>query len=322
MRYRPLGRSDLETSVIGLGTMSWPGCHFGVQGDPSDAAGYAVARETVRVALESGINLFDAAEGYGRGVAETWLGRALAELGAREGAIVVTKVGPLFGGEQVDGRGCNLSKEHILTRCDESLRRLGVETIDLYLAHWPDDLTPIGETIEAAEELRRQGKIRWFGVSNFPSDQLGVALRHGSVVVNELPYSLADRGIDADRLPFCRKNDVGILAYSPLGKGLLGGRYDAAHLPPPEDYRHTRPHFSAEKLPRNLALAERLREIASKVDSTPAAVALSWVIEQPGITVALPGAKSVEQVGANAAAADLVLPEDVLAELDEMSRVG
>jgi len=318
MIARTLGKSDLSVSAIGLGTMSWPGTGFGVSEAASE---YAPVLEMVRTALECGVTFFDTAEGYGRGLAETLLGRALEELGARHRSVIVSKVGPLFEEEKIDGRGCNLSKAHVLTRCEASLRRLRTDRIDLYLAHWPDPVTPIEETLEAAETLRAQGKIRWFGVSNFSAELLSAALTAGSVVANQLPYSLVDRDIDADRRPFCLQRQVGIMAYSPLGKGVLSGKYNASHLPPADDYRHQRKHFAKENLPRHLAIAAKVRELAPQCGCTPAQLAMAWAIAQPGITVILPGAKSVEQVRANAAAAEVRIPADVMTELDAVSRL-
>ena len=319
MQYRNLGKSDLNVSVISLGTMSWPGCNYGDSGYSPTPEDFAATREMVRTAFDSGINLFDTAEGYGRGSAEEMLGRTLQELGCREKAVIVTKVGPLFGEEQTGGRTCNLSAKHIADRCALSLKRLRTDYVDLYLAHWPDPRTPIEETMEAVAKLKEEGKIRWFGVSNFSNDLLGAALRRGIVASNQLPYSLADRTIDADKRPFCVENQVGIMAYSPLGKGVLSGKYDAQHLPPAGDYRHTRKYFAKENFSRYFALAGRLRELASQISCTAAQLALAWVLAQPGITVALPGAKSPDQVRANAGASGLSVPESVLAELGALS---
>jgi aryl-alcohol dehydrogenase-like predicted oxidoreductase len=320
VQYRTLGKSDLNVSVISLGTMSWPGCNYGDSGYSPTPEDFAATREMVRTAFDSGINLFDAAEGYGRGLAEEMLGRTLQELGCREKAVIVTKVGPLFGEEQTGGRTCNLSAKHIADRCALSLKRLRTDYVDLYLAHWPDPRTPIEETMEAVAKLKEEGKIRWFGVSNFSNDLLGAALRRGIVASNQLPYSLADRTIDTDKRPFCVENRVGIMAYSPLGKGVLSGKYDAQHLPPPGDYRHTRKYFAKENFSRYFALAGRLRELALQISCTAAQLALAWVLAQSGITVALPGAKSPDQVRANARASDLSVPESVLAELGALSQ--
>lgn len=299
--------------------MSWPGCNYGDSGYTPSPADLAATRDMVKASLEAGINLFDTAEGYGLGLAEEILGRALEELGCRKEAIIVTKVGPLFGSEQVDGRTCDLSARHILARCELSLKRLRTDFIDLYLAHWPDPLTPVEETMGAIKTLQRQGKIRWFGVSNFSNELLDAALRHGEVVANQLPYSLADRSIDTDRRPFCLENHVGIIAYSPLGKGVLSGKYDAEHLPPANDYRHHKKYFAKENLPRFLALAEHLRELAPQFSGTPAQLALAWVLSRPGVRTVIPGAKSVDQIRANTAASDLSLPNRVIEKLTDLS---
>lgn len=315
MLTRTLGTSDLNASVIGLGTMSWKGCRYGEKAASDFTPDKAVIIEMVRAALDAGITLFDTAEGYGRGLAEELIGTALQELGARDKSILVTKVGPLFTEEQTGGRSCNLSAAHIRTRCEQQLKRLRTDRIDLYLAHWPDAHTPIEETAAVMNDLRREGKIRWFGVSNFSNDLLGQTLQHIPVAVNQLPYSMIDRQIDADRRPFCLAHNVGIMAYSPLGKGMLTGKYTADHLPPPDDYRHQRPHFAKENLEKHLALAQRIRDTAQELGVTPTQLSLAWTIAQPGITVTIPGARTPEQVRDNAAAGSLILSPEVLAHL-------
>lgn len=319
MQYRPLGESELCVSVIGLGTMSWPGCLHGQSGYEGTSEDARLTAEMVYTALDHGITLIDTAQSYGRGLAEDFVGRALKEAKRRDEAIIVTKTGPLFAEEVVGDRTCDLSEANIIKRCEDSLRRLRTDHIDLLLAHWPDPSTPIEETMRAAAKLQKQGKIRAFGVSNFDNDLLDLALKFGPVAANQLPYSLADRGIDADKRPFCVERHVGIMAYSPMGKGVLSGKYDASHLPPDEDYRHQRKYFAKENLPRFLALAQRLRELAPECSCTPAQLAVAWVIARPGITVALPGAKTPDQVRANAAAGSVRVPAEVMNELDRIS---
>jgi aryl-alcohol dehydrogenase-like predicted oxidoreductase len=140
------------------------------------------------------------------------------------------------------------------------------------------------------------------------------------VVANELPYSLADRSIDADRRPFCLEEQVGIIAYSPLGKGVLSGKYDAQRLPPADDYRHQKKYFAKENLPRFLALAQHLRDLAPQFSCTPAQLALAWVLARSGITVVLPGAKSTDQIRANTGASDISLPPQVIEKLNAVSQ--
>ncbi len=319
MNHRPLGPSDLHVSTIALGTMSWPGCHYGQEDYPLSDAEYATVREMVAAAIEGGINVLDTAEGYGVGLAEELLGRAIEELGCRDQTIIVSKTGPLLGSQRANGRACDLSAANITRRCDQALERLRTDRIDLYLAHWPDPATPVEETMQAASQLRTEGKIRWFGVSNFDNSLLASALACGPVAANQLPYSLVDRTIDAGKRPFCLEHNVGIMAYSPMAKGVLSGKYDATHLPPAGDYRHQKFHFATGDLPRHLALAQRLREFAPELGCTPAQLALAWVVSQPGLTLAVPGAKSPEQVRLNAAAGGVAIPPAIAAELDRLS---
>jgi len=318
VKYRELGTSDLQVSVIGVGNMSWPHCRFGIAAPHGTIVDQRAIEQVVTSAIDAGINLFDTAEGYGRGMAEALLGAALKSLGKRKEAIIVTKVGPLFDNEVVNGRDTNLSKAHIFQRCEGSLKRLQTDCIDLYLAHRPDPATPIGETMSAMAELKRQGKIRHFGVSNFNAEQLAAALQHGPVVADQLSYNLVGRGIDADVRPFCVKANVGIMAYSPLGKGILSGKYDENHLPPDEDYRHTKYYFAKENLPKYFALGRRCRELAAQLNITVSQLALAWCLAQPGIAVVLPGSREPGQARESAGAGDIVLPEAVLAELNQI----
>lgn len=306
MKKRTLGKSGPLVTPIGLGTMSWPGCGFGSRVEEEISPQAAI--EMVQAAVEAGIGLIDTAEGYGRGLAETHLGIALRELGCRERVTIVTKTGPLFAEEQENGRGCNLSEKHLAQRTEAALKRLGVDTLDVLLAHWPDPETPIEETMGAVEKLKAAGKVRYFGVSNFSNELLAEALRYGEVICNQLPCSLADRSIEDGRRQFCLEQGVGIMAYSPIGKGVLSGKYDVTHLPPTDDYRYQRPHFG-ENLSRNLELAGTIRRIAAELEVEPVAVALAWTILLPGITVAVPGAKSPEQIRGHVLAMELAADE-------------
>jgi aryl-alcohol dehydrogenase-like predicted oxidoreductase len=303
MIYRTLGTSDIKVSVIGLGTMSWKGAVYGEKPSRESAPDWDATRSMVKAALDCGITLFDTAEGYGRGHAEELLGTALHELGRRDEAVIVTKVGPLFSEEQEGGRTCNLSAAHIRTRCERSLLRLKTDHIDVYLAHWPDPQTPIEETAAVMNDLRREGKIRAFGVSNFSNAELSEALRHTSVVLNQVPYSLVDRKIEAEKVPFCIQHKVSIMAYSPLGKGVLSGKYSLEHLP--TDYRRERFHFAKETLPQHLAIADQLTQAGKQVGFSTSQMALAWVVSQPGVALTIAGAKSKDQVRSNAAAGHL-----------------
>jgi methylglyoxal reductase len=315
MLTRTLGSSDLKVSIIGLGTMSWPQCRYGLAAEtPVTADEQKIVTDTVRAAFESGITLIDTAEGYGRGRSEELLGVALKELHLRDKIVLVTKVGPLFSEEQIDGRQQNLSHAHIRDRIEKQLRRLQTDHIDLYLAHHPDALTPIEETAETMRQLKQEGKIRWFGLSNHSNQAVQRAQAITPVIVNQLPYSMIDRKIDADQTPYCIEHHVSIMAYSPLGKGVLSGKYDANHLPPPEDYRHTRPYFAKANLQHHLDIAARARDTARTLGATTTQFVLAWTVAQPGITVTIPGARSPEQVRDNAAAGNLQLPTEILSQ--------
>ncbi len=316
---RPLGNSGVVISPVALGTMSWPGCNYAQSGHATAAADLDLTLRMTAAALDAGSTTFDTAEGYGLGLAETFLGMALEKLGRRDEAQIVTKTGPLFGEERAGGRTCNLSASHIIARCEKSLERLRTDRIDLYLAHWPDSETPVEETLSAVETLREQGKIRAFGVSNFSNDQVAEALRHGAVAANQLPYSLVDREIEAGKQTFCVEQNIGILAYSPLGKGVLSGKYDASRLPPSDDYRHQRKHFAAGNFARNFAIASKVQEMAVLTGCSPSQLALAWLLAQPGVAMVLPGAKSPEQAAANAMAANVKVPEEILLQLSECS---
>jgi len=296
--------------------MSWPGCNYA-----ESTEGRVAISEMVNAALRAGITLFDTAEAYGLGLAEELLGEALKSLGQRSAAAIVTKVGPVF-----DRSGRPIENQQFLTRrrifdcCEASLRRLQSDWIDLYLLHRPDPETPIAESIAALVELQQQGKIRAFGVSNFDAEQLTGALEQGSVSADQVPYNLIERGIEHQLRPLCSARQVGIMAYSPLGKGILSGKYDTGRLPAPQDYRHRQFQFLRENLPRHLAVARRCAEWAVELGVTPSQLALAWCLAQPGIAAVLPGAKGPSQVRENALAGDLFLQPAVTEALSRLSK--
>jgi len=315
MKYRKLGKSDLNVSVVGVGTMSWPYSAF-AQERPADAV---VDRDgvlaIVQRALDLGINLFDTAEGYGRGFSEELLGEALERLGKRREVIVCTKTGR--PGESVS-ETCNLTAPNIMYRCEQSLKRLRTDYIDLYLAHRPDPGTPVEETVGAFEKLRQQGKIRYFGVSEFDPRQMSDVMKHGMPVANQLGYSLVERRIDLEIREFCVSREIGIMVYSPLAKGLLSAKYSKDNLPPPVDDRRQH-HFRPQTLDQFMAVAEGVRKISAELRVTPAMVALAWCLAQPGISTVLPGAKTAAQLAESASAAGVALSAECLARLDGIS---
>ncbi|MBN1562431.1 MAG: aldo/keto reductase [Anaerolineae bacterium] len=309
MQYRTLGQSGLDVSTIALGY--WAVSDPRLWG-PQDR-GEAI--DTVHAALDHGINLIDTAEGYGNGTSETLLGHALAD--RREEAIIATKV----------SRG-HLQPDQIVTACENSLRRLNTDYIDLYQIHWANPDVPLADSLQTLIKLRDQGKIRALGVSNFGPHDLTAALdimgTAAPIVSNQIPYNLLFRAIEYAMLPISRNHQVGILAYSPLLHGILTGKF-ATIDDIPDGRRRTR-HFSAERpLARHgepgieaatQNALDAIRTIADDAGLPMAQLALAWVLHQPGITAVIMGARSPEQLAANIKASEIALSEDVLAALN------
>jgi aryl-alcohol dehydrogenase-like predicted oxidoreductase len=277
----------------------------------------------IRRALDLGIRAIDTAPMYGCGHSEEVVGRALQ--GRRDGVLVATKCGLrwdveegtyYFQTEDPATRGPmrvyrNLKARSIEAECELSLRRLGADVIDLYQCHWPDASTPLEETMEAMLRLRQQGKIRAIGVSNFTPAMIRRCMDLGVAVASDQPeYSLLSRGIEADVLPFCRQNGIGVLAYSPLGQGLLSGRVTMERVFPPGDGRGREPWFASENRRRVLAALETIRPIADGHRATLAQIVIAWTIGEPGVTAAIVGARTEEQVEENAGGATVRLAPD------------
>jgi aryl-alcohol dehydrogenase-like predicted oxidoreductase len=314
MRSRPLGRTGLEVSAISLG--SW--VTFGSGSEETATA-------CVRRAFELGVTLFDTANVYERGRAEEILGRALAPF-ERDRYVVATKV---FSPLEPDRSDEGLGAEHVRRHCEASLRRLGVDVIDLYQCHRFDPKTPLGETCAVMDELVHAGKIRHWGVSKWTADQLAETVslceREGLVrpATDQPRYSLLDPAIEADVLPACERLGLGVLVYSPLSEGMLTGKYASPRDVPagsraagPRATVFARRHFSQDHFDR----VDRLREIASQVGVPPARLALAWVLRRPEVSTAIVGASSVAQVEENAAAGEVDLDGTTLAMLDAQVR--
>jgi len=315
VRYRSLGRTGLEVSVVSLG--SW--LTFG------GSVGEEVAIACVRRAFELGVNLFDTANAYGRGRAEEVLGRALARL-PRDRILVATKVYfPMGPGPEDRGLG----RTHLLAQCDASLRRLGLGTIDLYQCHRYDPQTPLEETCRVMDELVRTGKVRHWGVSEWTPEQMQAAVslceRVGLTppATDQPRYSMLERGIEEDVLPACRRLGLGVLAFSPLAQGMLTGKYlSADEVPPgsraadPEAAGFVRRFFTRE----NFARVDRLRALAGELGLPMARLALAWALRLPEVSTAIVGATRVEQVDENVAAADVELHRDALDAVERALR--
>lgn len=314
MHFRTLGRSGLKVSEIAFGT----GTFTSLAADAID-----VARRQVDIALDAGINLFDTADAYSAGVSEQVLGLSLA--GRRDQALVATKVRAATGdGPNDEG----LSRHHVISSCEASLRRLGTDHIDLYQLHAWDGLTPVDETLDALNCLVRAGKVRYVGVSNFSGWHLlktvGAARRFAStpVVSQQIHYSLYTRDAESELVPASIDTGMGILVWSPLGGGLLSGRYRRDHEPP----AGSRPLADWQEPPvpdpeRLLDIVEVTSRIARDLGCRPADVALAWTLGRPGVSSVICGASRPEQLASNVRASEIVLPPEAARALDDVSRI-
>lgn len=291
--------AGLRLSVIGLGCWQFGSRDWGY----GKGYGETTAVELVHRSLDLGVNLVDTAEVYARGVSEAIVGRALE--GRRDEAFVATKVLPIWPtASQVEEHG------------RLSALRLGVRSIDLYQVHWPNPIVRLRSTMEGMRRLQDAGIVDHVGVSNFSADRWEAAERDlgRPVVSNQVHFSLLQRKPDRANVPYAQAHDRVVIAYSPLEQGVLGGRYDADHLPP-GPARRNNPLCLPANLEQATPVLETLRRVAKAHDATPAQVALAWLIRKPNV-VAIPGASSLEQLEHNVAAADLELTDD---EADELT---
>jgi aryl-alcohol dehydrogenase-like predicted oxidoreductase len=307
MEYIQLGKSGLNVSRICFGTWQFSGDWGSVELDDAIAA--------VRAALDQGVTFFDTAQAYGFGDSEGLLAEALGDDIHRDDVIVATKGGlrPANGGVQRDA-----SREFLREGVERSLGHLGVEAIDLYQVHWPDRETAFEETGAALQELVDEGKIRHVGVSNFSPAEMDALSRTIEVETDQPPYNLFNRGVEEDVLPYCREQDIGLLVYGPLSHGLLSGSFDPSTLAQ-DDWRRGHEPFAGDNLERNLEVVERLAEFADQRGHTLAQLAVAWVLAQPGVHVAITGARRPAHVEGIAPAAGIELSEDELAEIDELT---
>ncbi len=300
---RRLGQG-LEVSAIGLGCMSLASMY-----GPADEA---AALATVHRALDLGVTLLDTADVYGDGRSEELVGRALR--GRRDEAVVATKFGivadPDYSGRRVNGR-----PEHVKRACDESLRRLGIDVIDLYYQHRVDLDVPIEETWGAMSELVSAGKVRHLGISEPSPESLRRAAAVHPIAAVQNEWSLWSRDVEAEVLPLCRELGIGVVAYSPLGRGFLTGAIRSVDDLAEGDFRRELPRFEAANLERNRRLVDRVERLAAAREITSAQLALAWVLAQGQDVVPIPGTSRPDRVTENAAAADLTLTGEELAEL-------
>jgi aryl-alcohol dehydrogenase-like predicted oxidoreductase len=309
MQRRQLGSGGLSVSALGIGCMGMSGTYgSAATRDPAEALA------TLELALELGINFVDTAEVYGPYRNEELLGRALA--GRRDRFVVASKFGFRM---DADGAisGCDGSPANARRACEGSLRRLGIETLDLYYLHRLDPAVPIEETVGAMAELVRAGKVRHLGLSEVSAATLRRAAAVHPIAALQSEYSLFERGIEREVLPACRALGVGIVPFAPLGRGFLAGAAQRAEEYRDGDFRGSLPRFQAENFDRNLALVRSLERLAARRGCTAAQLALAWLLAQGRDVVPIPGARQRVHLAENAAAAGVVLPACDLMALEE-----
>lgn len=315
MRTNELGTTGLELTVLGFGTWAAGGSYkfgWGAQDDQESIA-------AIRYALDRGVNWIDTAAVYGLGHSEEVVGEALQGRAVGRDVYLATKCGGFFKPEL--GKVIyDLRPESIRRECDQSLQRLGIERIDLYQFHWPDNSTdtPVEESWGTMGELIDEGKVRWGGVSNFDIQRLEAceAVRHVDFL--QPPLSMIKRAARDDVIPWCRKQNVGVIVYSPMGSGLLTGKFDRSRAGslPEDDWRSRNAEFQEPRLSNNLALVDALRSIAERLELDLPQLAIAWTLAVPGVTAAIVGARSTEQVDSWLSASGVVLSGDVLEKIE------
>jgi aryl-alcohol dehydrogenase-like predicted oxidoreductase len=314
MQTRRLGISDLSITTVGFGAWAIGGGGWEFAwGQQEDADSVAA----IKRALELGVNWIDTAAVYGTGHSEEIVAKALKEL---KGAppYIFTKCALIWDAQR-KVRG-EYSADSIRRECEGSLRRLQVEQIDLYQMHWPpsDNGHGLEEAWQTMAALQKEGKVRWIGVSNFDVEQLKRAQKIAPVTSLQPPYSLIRRQIEAELLPYCEKQGIGVISYSPMASGLLTGamtRERAAALPA-DDFRSRSPEFREPRLSKNIELVERLRQVGQRHDRSPGEVAIAWTLRHPAITGVIVGARNAEQVEGVMRAAELKLTKQEIAEIE------
>ena len=284
MHRATLGESGLSVSPVAFGTWQLSPRFWGEQSKED-------AMAAMRLAFEKGINFFDTADAYGDGYAETVLGEAIKDL-PRDELVIATKVFNHFNPDA--SRYPDLSPGHIIERCEASLERLGIDYIDLYLLHFYDELTPLADVAGTLGKLRDQGKVRAIGVSNHTVEQFRAQRRFGPYSVVQPPYSLIDPGIEQDLLPYCQAENIGVMVYSPVHKGLLTGKYTGSETF--DDFRRCHPDFQGERFKQLCHQVQSLRPVAERYGLTIYQLVVAATLMHPAIHVAVCGIKTPAQI--------------------------
>lgn len=314
MRYCKFGNSDLETSVIGFGGWPMGRGHYGAFDDQ-------VVVNAIHSALDHGITLFDTAAIYGWGEGEKLMGKALKE--KRDKVVLVSKGGLEISKSSPTPTPRNSSRESLTIGLEESLRNLQTDYLDLYLIHWPDETRPFSEPMEAFADFQRQGKIRFGGVSNFSPSQMEESLKTFQIICNQVGYHLFDMRPEEEIFPFCKEHGLGTMAYGSLSHGLLTGTMTPDTEFAIDDWRRTliafgQPLFQGEHFLTNLSKVEELKDFAAGNGKTVAQLALSWVLSNPVVSVALVGARKPEEIEENIHAADWILTDEERKKINDI----
>lgn len=328
MEYRKIGNSDLELSVITFGAWAAGGWMWGST-DRNDAV------NAIKASYDLGVTSIDTAPIYGQGDSEEIVGDAIKGI-SRDKLQVVTKFGMRwdltkgdfgFKSKNNDGAAIDIykyaGKESVIYECEQSLKRLGTDYIDLYQIHWPDSTTPISETFEAVSRLIEQGKVRYAGVCNYDVAQLKEADQTLEIISNQIPFSMVNRGVEEETVPYCIENNKSVLAYSPMERGLLTGKMTADYKFEEGDHRQGNKFFSPESIEKTNAFLAKIKPLADEKNATLSQLVLRWTIERPGITIALVGARNEKQAVQNAKAVNVKLNAEEIQFINtELEKAG
>jgi aryl-alcohol dehydrogenase-like predicted oxidoreductase len=322
MEFRQLGQTELKLSAVTFGAWAIGGWMWGgsVKKD---------ALEAIKASYDAGVTTIDTAPVYGQGYSEELVGEAIKDI-PRDKVQILTKFGMrwddtrgelAFTSEDNNGNPISVhryaGKQSVIDECEASLRRLGTDYIDLFQIHWADKTTPISETMEALNILLEQGKIRAAGVCNYSKAQMEEAEKTINLASNQVPYSMVERTIEAELIPYCLANQKSIIAYSPLQRGILTGKIKPGHKFAPGDHRPTTKFYKPENIERINHLLDTLEPLATEKGVSLSQLVIRWTIDQPGVAVALVGARDAAQAVQNAAAINCKLSEDEMALINK-----